>query len=84
MFDAPTLETLPAADDAKAVVSIRHAIVSWACGNGRRRVLAHTRRKRGRAVAAKVKAEAQKPAAPKGHAAAKNKALREKTSAIPE
>ena len=31
------LDTMPVAADAKGVVSIRHAVISWACGTGRRR-----------------------------------------------
>jgi D-alanyl-D-alanine carboxypeptidase len=80
MFDAPTLDTLPISADAKGAVSIRHAVVSFACGTGRRKALARARRKRGKAVAAKAKAQSG-AAATKGQAAAKTKAKREKTSA---
>jgi len=82
MFGAPTLDTLPVSADAKGVVSIRHAVISWACGTGRRKVLARARRKRGKVVAAKV--EAQQPADKKGQATAKSKAKRDKTSATAE
>ena len=83
MFDAPTLDTLPVSTDARAVVSIRHAVISWACGTGRHKALARARRKRAKAVAAKSKVEAQ-TANTKGQAAAKPKAKREKTSASSE
>jgi D-alanyl-D-alanine carboxypeptidase len=83
MFDAPTLDTLPVSADAKAAASIRHAVISWACGTGRRKALARARRKRAKPVAAKSKVEAQ-TANTKGQAAAKPKAKREKTSASSE
>ena len=35
MFGTENLDTLPVATDAKGVVSIRHAVISWACGTGR-------------------------------------------------
>jgi D-alanyl-D-alanine carboxypeptidase len=80
MFGSPNLDTLPVSADAKGVVSIRHAVISWACGTGRRNVLARARRKRGKVVAAKV--DAQQPADKKGQAASKGKAAkRDKTSA---
>jgi D-alanyl-D-alanine carboxypeptidase len=80
MFGTESLDTLPVATDAKGVVSIRHAVISWACGTGRRRVLARARRKRGKAIAAKSKVDAQQAADKKGSSTAKNKAKREKTS----
>ncbi|MBX9590375.1 MAG: D-alanyl-D-alanine carboxypeptidase [Hyphomonadaceae bacterium] len=62
MFGMESLDNLPVAADAKGVVSIRHAVVSWACGTGRRKVLARTKRKRPQAVAAKAGAAGpQKP-----------------------
>jgi D-alanyl-D-alanine carboxypeptidase len=83
MFGAPTLDSLPVSADARVAVSIRHAVVSWACGTGRRKALARARRKRAKAVAAKSKTEAQ-TSATKGQAAARPKAKREKTSATSE
>jgi D-alanyl-D-alanine carboxypeptidase len=56
MFGTPNLQTLPMAPDAKGVVSIRQAVVSWACGNGRRKVLARSKHRRAHAVAAKADA----------------------------
>jgi D-alanyl-D-alanine carboxypeptidase len=78
MFGAPTLDTLPVSADAKGVVSIRHAIRSWACGTGRRRALARARRKRHKAG---THSKAHQAADKKGQAAAKSKTKREKTSA---
>jgi len=52
MFGTHSLDTLPVAADAKGAASIRHAIVSWSCGTGRRAV-ARAKRKRGQVVASK-------------------------------
>jgi D-alanyl-D-alanine carboxypeptidase len=55
------LSTLPMADDAKGVVSIRHAVKSWACGTARRPGRALARRAKGKkAAAAARKAAARK------------------------
>ena len=57
LLGGQSLDTLPVAPDAKPVVSIRAAVISWACGTGRRRVLARAKRKQAKALAAaKVKA----------------------------
>lgn len=72
MFGMENVNTMPVAADAKGVVSIRHAVISWACGTGRRRTLARSKRKREKAVAAKANAGPQKQ--DKGPAAAKVKA----------
>jgi D-alanyl-D-alanine carboxypeptidase len=61
MFGMESLDTMPVAADAKGVVSIRHAVISWACGTGRRRVLAKGRGKRAKAAAAKAKVPAELP-----------------------
>jgi D-alanyl-D-alanine carboxypeptidase len=68
MFGMQSLDTLPLAADAKGVTSIRHAVISWACGTGRRRTVAKAKRKRA-AQAAAVKAAKQS----KGAAATKAK-----------
>jgi D-alanyl-D-alanine carboxypeptidase len=68
MFGMQSLDTLPLAADAKGVTSIRHAVISWACGTGRRRTAAKAKRKRA-AQAAAVKAAKQS----KGAAATKAK-----------
>jgi D-alanyl-D-alanine carboxypeptidase len=81
MFGTSNLDTLPVAPDAKGVVSIRHAVISWACGNGPRRSLARARRKRGKAIAAKSKVNTEEGASKK---AAKAKTKREKTSSATE
>jgi D-alanyl-D-alanine carboxypeptidase len=78
------LDTLPVATDAKGVVSIRHAVISWACGNGPRRALARARRKRGKAIAAKSKVKTEHAAGKKAPADAKTKTKREKTTAAPQ
>ena len=83
MFGMENVNTMPVAADAKGVVSIRHAVVSWACGTGRRRTLARSKRKREKAAAA-AKDQKQGPQKQdKGPAAAKAKAKPpgEKTSA---
>ena len=82
MFGMESIDTMPVAADAQGVVSIRSAVISWACGTGRRRVLARAKRKRGQAVAAKSKvrsdaADKQK----KGTGTVKTKAKSEKSSA---
>ena len=62
LFGTETVDTMPVAADAKAVVSIRDAVISWACGTGRRRI-AKQRKGKGKAVkaAADAKAPAQAP-----------------------
>jgi D-alanyl-D-alanine carboxypeptidase len=82
MFGAPSIDTMPVSGETKTAVSIRHAVISWACGTGRRKTLARARRKRGKVVATKV--EAQQPADKKGQAAPKGKVKRDKTSATAE
>ena len=82
-----TLDTMPVAADAKGVVSIRHAVISWACGTGRRRTLARSKRKREKAVAAAKAKTAGAKARPAsriragGAAKTKAKPPGEKTSA---
>ena len=85
MFGMESLDTMPVAADAKGVVSIRHAVISWACGTGRRRVLAKARGKRAKAAAAaKAKTPAETPVKQDkvgGAAKAKTKPDVEKASA---
>jgi D-alanyl-D-alanine carboxypeptidase len=45
LFGTESLDTLPLAADAKAAVSIRQTVVSWACGTGRRRAVARAKNK---------------------------------------
>lgn len=52
-FGMQSLDTMPVAADAKGVASFRHAVISWACGTGRRRIVARAKAKKGQAVAAK-------------------------------
>jgi D-alanyl-D-alanine carboxypeptidase len=58
MFGAESIETMPLAADARPVASIRHAVVSWACGTGRR-VIAKRKAKGTKTAAAKGKASAE-------------------------
>jgi D-alanyl-D-alanine carboxypeptidase len=44
-FGTESLDTLPLAADAKAAVSIRQTVLSWACGTGRRRAVARAKAK---------------------------------------
>jgi D-alanyl-D-alanine carboxypeptidase len=87
MFGMEDLQSMPMAADPKGAQSIRHAVISWACGTGRRAVLAKAKGKRGKAAAAKAPAAgADKPGNEKagnGSAAAKAKpkGKAEKTSA---
>jgi D-alanyl-D-alanine carboxypeptidase len=57
MLGVPTLDTLPLAADPKTASSIRHTVVSWACGTGRRRAVARAKRKRGQVVAVRPAAD---------------------------
>jgi D-alanyl-D-alanine carboxypeptidase len=70
MFGTESLDTLPLAENPKGPVSIRQSVISWACGNGPRRV-ARSKGKRhlAKTKAAKSKAHAsvkKHPAAAKG------------------
>jgi D-alanyl-D-alanine carboxypeptidase len=58
---ADNLSTLPMAEDAKGVASIRHAVKAWACGTARRPGRALAKRAKGK----KGGAAARKAAAPK-------------------
>jgi D-alanyl-D-alanine carboxypeptidase len=72
LLGGQSLDTLPVAPDAKPVVSIRAAVISWACGTGRRRVLARAKRKQAKALAA-AKAKAGEGGQKQDKAAAKTK-----------
>jgi D-alanyl-D-alanine carboxypeptidase len=68
LFEAPNITTLPIAEDAKGVMTMRQAVISYVCGTGRRRAVAKKRRpKPGQPVAAKAtkqrKTSTQKAAA---------------------
>jgi D-alanyl-D-alanine carboxypeptidase len=54
LLGAPTLDKLAVADDPKGPVTMRNAVISYACGTGRRRAVA--KRKRHKAVAEKASA----------------------------
>ena len=75
MFGTESVTTMPLAADAKPVASIRHAVISWACGTGRR-AIARRKTKGVKTMAAKAKASAEggeaatKPAAAKAGPAA--------------
>ena len=62
LLGAPSLDKLPMTEDAKGPVTMRQAVISYACGTGRRRAVAK-RKKGSPAVAAK--AAKQKAAAAK-------------------
>ena len=62
LLGAPVLDKLPMTEDAKGPVTMRQAVISYACGTGRRRAVAK-RKKGSPAVAAK--AAKQKAAAAK-------------------
>jgi D-alanyl-D-alanine carboxypeptidase len=68
MFGMQSIDTMPVPADAKAVVSIRESVTSWAC-NPRARSAARSKRKRGKA-AAKAKSSAAASKARKDGAAA--------------
>ncbi len=59
LFNQTSIDNLPADPSAKAVTTVRQTVVSWDCGNGRRR---------GRTVAARNKALKAKVAAAKAKA----------------
>jgi D-alanyl-D-alanine carboxypeptidase len=62
LFAAPTLETLPVAEDVKGPTTIRQIVRSYVCGTGgRRRAVAKTKRK-GQAVSEQQKAPVKKRA----------------------
>jgi D-alanyl-D-alanine carboxypeptidase len=69
MFGTESLDTLPLAADPKGPVSIRQAVISWACGTGRRVVRAKGKRRT--VVVAKSKAAPSTAAKSKASAARK-------------
>jgi D-alanyl-D-alanine carboxypeptidase len=71
LFNGATIETLPVAADAKDVHSVRQTIVSWNCGNAKRRVPV---KKKAVSTAASAKAKDGKKPAPKAAAAPRNAA----------
>jgi D-alanyl-D-alanine carboxypeptidase len=77
MFVPQTLDTMPVAEDAKGLMTMRQAVVSYECGTGGRRVVAKAQKKKapGEVVSDKAgkqqKAQAKKAkSAQKGAAAA--------------
>src|SRR6516225_3218906 len=68
LFGTPTLATLPVAADAKSVVTMRQAVVSYECGTGRRRVAKVHRRKGHTAGESGLPSAPRKAAAHKGSA----------------
>jgi D-alanyl-D-alanine carboxypeptidase len=65
-FGTDNLSTLPVAENAKGVASIRHAVKSWACGTARRpsrRALARRAKGKKGPGAARKAAQKQQPAA---------------------
>jgi len=53
MFGMESLQTMPLAADAKGAESIRHTVISWACGRGRPTAKAKRKRRGSAAVAGK-------------------------------
>jgi D-alanyl-D-alanine carboxypeptidase len=51
LLGSPSLDTLPMTEDAKGPTTMRQAVISYACGTGRRAV---AKRKKGKAVAEKA------------------------------
>jgi hypothetical protein len=67
MFDTPTLASMPIATDAKSVVTMRQAVISYECGTGRRRVArVHRRKGQGASGEAAGSAAPRKTTAHKG------------------
>src|SRR5262249_15180822 len=62
LFGTESLDSLPLAADAKGAISIRQHVISWACGTGRRRAIARSRKSKHGVVAAAVKKAAAKKA----------------------
>ena len=59
LFDQPTLETLPVAEDAKGPMTIRQIVRSYVCGTGGgRRAVAKAKRKKGQTVASEQQQKA--------------------------
>ena len=62
LLGAPSLDKLPVAEDAKGAVTMRQAVISYACGTGRRRAVAKRKKKDAvaeqKAPAAKAKQKA--------------------------
>jgi D-alanyl-D-alanine carboxypeptidase len=68
LLGAPSLDKLPVAEDAKGPVTMRQAVISYACGTARRRVVGKRKKGKAAVVAAKkapAKVARQKAAAVK-------------------
>jgi D-alanyl-D-alanine carboxypeptidase len=68
LLGAPSLDKLPVAEDAKGPVTMRKAVISYACGTARRRVVGKRKKGKAAVVATKkapAKAARQKAAAVK-------------------
>jgi len=62
LFGLPTIETLPAAEDAKGPTTIRQTVISFVCGTARRRAVAKRRQKGQPAAQRAPKAPAKRTA----------------------
>jgi D-alanyl-D-alanine carboxypeptidase len=73
LFPAQSVDTMPMAEDAKGAITMRQAVISFACGTGRRRAVAKRRRAKAKEqIAGKQKAgEEKQDKATKAPAAAK-------------
>ena len=65
LLGSPSLDKLPVAEDAKGPMTMRQAVISYACGTGRRRAVAKRKKKGTVAQKAAPKAAKQKAAAAK-------------------
>jgi hypothetical protein len=61
LFNPQTLDTLPVADNAKGVVTMRQAVISYVCGTGRRRAVAKSKKKKGQVVSEKAAGQQKAP-----------------------
>jgi D-alanyl-D-alanine carboxypeptidase len=73
LFRAPNIDTTPIAADAKSTVSIRKKVVSWACGNRKRKKNVASKKARRKAALARRKAALARKKAKKTAAAKKAK-----------
>jgi D-alanyl-D-alanine carboxypeptidase len=62
LFAPQTLETMPVAEDAKGLMTMRQAVISYECGTGGRRAVAKARKKKGPGEVVSEKADKQQKA----------------------
>ncbi len=59
MLGTESLDTLPQAANPRGAVSIRHAVISWVCGNGKHRVVRSKSKRRAKATKTKAASKAK-------------------------